>query len=61
MILDYQEYVTEKAQRGIVNYKAMEDRRKVEAFDLVDCKEFLKRVNLTRDKLPTAWETLLKL
>lgn len=48
--------------RDAVKYaKAMEDRRKVEAFDLVDCKEFLKRVNLTRDKLPTAWETLLKL
>lgn len=33
----------------------------VETFDLIDCKEFLRITDLTRDKLPKAWEKLLKL
>ena len=41
--------------------KAMETRHKVETFELIDCKEFLKRIDLTKDCLPTVWETLLKL
>lgn len=40
---------------------AMVIRHKVDAFELIDCKEFLKRVDLTKDKLPTVWEKLLKL
>lgn len=33
----------------------------IETFDLIDCKEFLRITDLTRDKLPTAWQSLLKL
>ena len=33
----------------------------VDKFELIDCREFLKRIDLTTDKLPTAWESLLKL
>lgn len=41
--------------------RAAEHRKKVEIFELVDCKEFLRRVDLTKNNLPVAWETLLKL
>ena len=41
--------------------KAMETKRRVDKFELIDCREFLKRIDLTTDKLPTAWESLLKL
>lgn len=33
----------------------------VESFDLVDCKEFLRRIDVTRQKLPQEWEKLLKI
>lgn len=39
----------------------IENRRKVEMFELVDCQEFLRRVDLTKDNLPNAWEPILKL
>lgn len=41
--------------------RAIENRKKVETFELVDCKEFLRRVDLTKNNLSAAWETLLKL
>ena len=40
---------------------AMESRHKVDTFELIDCQEFLRRVDLTKDKLPIAWELLLRL
>lgn len=33
----------------------------IERFELIDCKEFLRITNLTKDKLPATWEGLLKL
>lgn len=33
----------------------------IEEFDLIDCKDFLRIVDLTKDKLPTAWERILRL
>ncbi len=33
----------------------------ITTFDLIDCKEFLKITNLTRNKLPIVWKRLLKL
>lgn len=36
-------------------------KKKVEMFDLVDCKEFLRRLELTNEKMPVYWESLLKL
>lgn len=33
----------------------------IERFELIDCKEFLRITDLTKDKLPTTWEGLLKL
>ena len=33
----------------------------ITTFDLIDCKEFLRITDLTRNKLPTAWEKLIKL
>lgn len=33
----------------------------IETFDLIDCKEFFKMLNLTRDKLPNDWNKLLRL
>lgn len=41
--------------------RAMVSRQKVDIFELIDCQEFLKRVDLTKNKLPIAWEALLKL
>ena len=41
--------------------KAIESRHIVDTFELIDCQEFLKRIDLTKDKLPTAWESLLRL
>ena len=37
------------------------NKQHIETFDLIDCKSFLKMVDLTRDKLPTAWSKLLHL
>lgn len=33
----------------------------ITTFDLIDCKEFLRITDLTRNKLPIAWKKLLKL
>ncbi|NSL04197.1 restriction endonuclease [Blautia glucerasea] len=33
----------------------------ITTFDLIDCKEFLRITDLTRNKLPIAWENLIKL
>jgi hypothetical protein len=33
----------------------------IEKFDLIDCKEFLKMLDLKKESLPTAWEKLLRL
>lgn len=41
--------------------KEIETRHKVDTFELIDCQEFLRRVDLTKDNLPNAWEALLKL
>ena len=39
----------------------MIERACVEKYDLIDCKAFLKMVNITRTKQPTYWEQLLRL
>ncbi len=33
----------------------------IETFDLIDCKEFLRILDLTRNKLPNTWDKLIKL
>ena len=37
------------------------DKKIIETFDLVDCKEFLRLTDLTREKMPIVWENLVKL
>lgn len=35
--------------------KKVVNKQHIEMFDLIDCREFLKRLDLTKNKLPTAW------
>lgn len=37
------------------------EKKYIETFDLIDCKEFLRMTDLSREKMPTAWEKLLQL
>lgn len=37
------------------------DKHFIEKFDLIDCKGFLKMIDLTKDSLPTAWNKLLRI
>lgn len=37
------------------------DKQKVECFDLIDCAAFLKQVDIVKEKLPVAWDKLIKL
>lgn len=36
------------------------DKRIVERFDLIDCKEFMRITNIVADKMPNSWEKLLR-
>lgn len=37
------------------------EKHYIERFDLIDCKEFLKMIDLTKDALPKAWNSLLRI
>jgi restriction system protein len=48
--------------KDATNYaKKVLSKNFIERFELIDCKKFLQITDLTKDKLPTTWESLLKL